>query len=616
MGLELVAHDTRAVISREHGGIDRLVAPGGAEIPFLIPALTAEHFFTGAWPRPANAVDFEPLSSAGSAVRVSASAAEWRQQATPYCRVETRLRYEVAGPGTVEVTATTRSRAVSYPHDYVGVFCATMPAFGGQRGIHLLVSDSDGAVRWRYFEGGGDSSAPRANTVLGPGLPRAPHDCLDFVPYFFAEAPLRFALPLLVMRWQALYYCLEADSPEVAFTNVPLATAVGGPSGDIHWRLRPGETRTLHLRVTVGEWPGWEEIEERHRAWPRCVAHSFRAARVSHREQQAFSPPQAAAPKADSGLALSERLFEQRGRPLLKRLGLLDRCSVGCFGGTSQNAGLDDAASRDHMWGPYLTFLLRDEDWKEHGPRLRAALHEMEDEANGMRWIGYDGPLPRRTEASAITPFLEALTGLAQRPETDREWLPYLTGQSFLGRRWTERLFDAGQGKVFHDPGKRFTELWRHWTLYLPPDIHRALLARSLFRVWNAGPEYNLARLAQRGDPTAVALGRARFVEEVLELAFCWNEQFVPQPKWRVAWFHRLPIRPDAVCRGIEMLAASTEAEQSLRQAHAIVESIKLLMGDLYHLSAEIERPLSAFAHVMRDCVEDPEVKASVDLDW
>jgi len=616
MALELVAHDTRAVVSREHGGVERLIAPGGAEIPFLIPALTAEHFFTGAWPTPANAVDFEPLSSAGSAARVSASAAEWHQRATPYCRVETRLRYEVTGPGTVEVTATTRSHATSYPHDYVGLFYATMPEFGGQRGIHLLVPDTGRSVRWHYFQGDGDSWAPRANTVLGPNLSLAPHDRMGSLPYFFAEAPLRFALPVLVGRWQDRYYTLEVDTADVAFTDVLLGTAIGGPSWDVYWRLRPGETRTLHLRVTVGKWPGWEAIEERYRAWPGCIAHGFRVTPASRRAKQPFSPPQAATPKPGSGLALSERLFEERGRPLLERLGFLDCCSVGCFGGTSQNAGLDDAASRDHVWGPYLTFLLRDEDWERDGPRLKQALQEMPNEVGGVPWVGYQGPFPRRTDAYAVTPFLRALTGLQKRPGTDREWIPYLTQESFLGRRWTEQLFDAGQGRVFHDPGKQFTELWRHWTLYVPPSVHRALLARSLFRVWNAGPEYNLHRLANRSDPSAFSLGVARFVEEVLELAFGWNEQFVPQPKWRMAQFRRLPICTTAVRDGIESVATCTSQEECLRVGLSITKSVKLLMQDLYHLPSQFDQPLSALAHAMRDSVEDPEVKAVADLEW
>ena len=197
-------------------------------------------------------------------------------------------------------------------------------------------------------------------------------------------------------------------------------------------------------------------------------------------------------------MALSRRLFEQRGRPILTQLGLLDRCSVGCIGGTSQNAGLDDETSHDHVWGPYLTFLLAEDAWCEHHQRLEEAVREMPDEVDGRRWIGYEGPEPRKTAVWQMDAFLHMLTGLDRRPESDREWLEHLCRASFLGGRWTERLYDAGQGEIFHDPDKQFTERWRHWTAYVPPDIQRALLARALFRVWNAGPEYNLRRTAAR----------------------------------------------------------------------------------------------------------------------
>ena len=48
-------------------------------------------------------------------------------------------------------------------------------------------------------------------------------------------------------------------------------------------------------------------------------------------------------------LELSRRLFEQRGRPLLQQLNLLNVCAVGCFGGTPP---ILMNWSRDHMWGP------------------------------------------------------------------------------------------------------------------------------------------------------------------------------------------------------------------------------------------------------------------------
>ena len=66
--MKIQSHNTQLDLSAElwSHGIGRL-AVGEAEIPFLIPALTGHHFFTGAWPPSASngfalaAVDYEPV---------------------------------------------------------------------------------------------------------------------------------------------------------------------------------------------------------------------------------------------------------------------------------------------------------------------------------------------------------------------------------------------------------------------------------------------------------------------------------------------------------------------------------------------------------------------------
>lgn len=637
MRIELDGHEThtRVVLCDEpwDRGIERLIVADGREILFLLNALSGVHFFTGVWPRPADAIDYEPQVSPGELSRTSAKSAVWHQPETPYTHVETRIEYEIVGPGTVEARFETRSHAASYPHGYVGLFWAVIARPGGQRGMHLLLpahqgpalpgvgslepgAASEASLRWHYFQGGGDNQSPRSNTVLGPTMPSAARSAGHGPAYFLAESAHRFALPVQIARWHDLYYGLEVDSLEVAFTDVLLGTTIGGPSWDVYWRLGPSEARSICCRLTVGPWPGWEAIEQRYRSWHGCVDRSFVVERSGDEIRQLFARAESPAVAPDSGLALSKALFETRGRALLQRLDLLDRCAVGCFGGTSQNAGLDDRVSRDHMWGPHLTVLLRQDDWAPFQPRLKQALQGMPDEAAGIRWRGYDGPDPRKTEVYEVNSFLRALTGLERRPETDREWLPHLRRVNFLGRRWTEQLFDAGQGEVFHDPDNAFTERWRHWTAYVPPDVHRALLARSLFRVWNAGPEYNLSRAQARDDRLAFALCRGRFLDEVLELAFCWNERFVPPFKWRAAQFRRLPICPTAVRDGIERLSQTSSAEESMQVARAIVQSIKRLMKDLYHLPPSVEEDLSPFAHAMHASIEDAEVRQQTPLEW
>ena len=118
------------------------------------------------------------------------------------------------------------------------------------------------------------------------------------------------------------------------------------------------------------------------------------------------------------GLEYSRRLFEIHGRAFLARMGLLDVCSLAFVGGTSQNAAMDDAASRDRMWGPYLTILLADSAWRLHGRRLKRALPGFPDRVDDV-WQGYDGPEPRRTDAHEIYRFLHGLTGYRTPPQCD-----------------------------------------------------------------------------------------------------------------------------------------------------------------------------------------------------
>jgi hypothetical protein len=321
-------------------------------------------------------------------------------------------------------------------------------------------------------------------------------------------------------------------------------------------------------------------------------------------------------PPPTTGLALSRRLWDLRGRPLLERLGLLESCAVGCIGSTSQNAGLDDAASRDHAWGPHLTFCLFPENWDADHQRLEEAVAAMPDEADGVAWVGGGSAESRRTGVRQVIPFLRGLTGLRERPPDAAAWLPHLDAGSFLGRSWQERLFDAGQGQVFHDPGGRFTALWRDWTAYVPEDIQRALLARSLFRVWNAGPEYNLTRIHARGDPLAFSLCLARFVDEAIALAFILEGRYVPYYKWRVAHFRRLLGVSDQLRYGLDALVAERDTTRQLSLAWEILDSLKSRVLDLFPLPVGDGAKLSWFAHHMRATIQDEAVRQFASLDW
>ena len=80
--------------------------------------------------------------------------------------------------------------------------------------------------------------------------------------------------------------------------------------------------------------------------------------------------------------------------------------------------------------------------------QLEQAVQEMPDEVDGVRWRGGAAGV-RKTEVCEIGAFLRDLSGFDTRPETAQQWLPYITHARFGVRRWTEQLFDAGQGQVF-----------------------------------------------------------------------------------------------------------------------------------------------------------------------
>ena len=314
------------------------------------------------------------------------------------------------------------------------------------------------------------------------------------------------------------------------------------------------------------------------------------------------------------GLELSRRLFEQRGHPLLQQLDLLNVCAVGCFGGTSQNANLDDDWSRDHMWGPYLTFVLKGEAYNEHASALEQAIAKMPDEIDGVHWIGYDGPEPRRTGVQEAHSLLRLITGLDGPVASEGDWIPLIERNGFLGRRWTEQLFDAGQGAVFH--GTWFEEMWRDWTKFVPINVKLALISRSVFRIWNAGPTYNLNRLIARKDAIGTLLCTSRFVDEVMELGFTLSDEFTPAFKWRSAHFQRFSVFSKETKTTIARLVEVKDVEEILSIARSIESEIKSILRSMFSVRCGQRTDLSMYAHAIKRKIRNKRVKDMTNLDW
>ena len=58
------------------------------------------------------------------------------------------------------------------------------------------------------------------------------------------------------------------------------------------------------------------------------------------------------------------------------------------------------------------------------------------------------------------------------------------------------------------------------------------------------------------------------------------------------------------------------EERAALAQGGQVVESIKLLMKDLYHLPQRLDEPLSSYAYAVHASIEDEAVREATPLDW
>ena len=109
---------------------------------------------------------------------------------------------------------------------------------------------------------------------------------------------------------------------------------------------------------------------------------------------------------------------------------------------------------------------------------------------------------------------------------------------------------------------------------------------------------------------------RSRFVDEVVEAAFCWNKSYVPAFKWRLAHLDRLPDCPVAVREGVASLAIHPPTEGVLAVANTVVRGIKQLVSERFSVSASPDEALSTYAHQIHAGIGSRTIREATALDW
>ena len=247
-----------------------------------------------------------------------------------------------------------------------------------------------------------------------------------------------------------------------------------------------------------------------------------------------------------------------------------EQAAAGLAGNGSECFGYDDAWSRDHDWG--VDFFL----W------LPEALTAQRDALSAWKAdVCEKIPPEYRKKRSAYGAtvgvqttgeFFRSLMGCAGRPQTLSEWL----------RAPEEQLSMCVNGAIFHEGNGEFRRVQDEIRAYYPEDIRLKRIAAACMTAAQAG-QYNVPRMAQRGDFVTVQTALSRFTDRVIRLAFLLNRVYRPYYKWAFRGMCALPVLGEALGTLLrELNAVCGFSSAAMDERERIIEEIcGLLVSEL-----------------------------------
>ena len=230
-------------------------------------------------------------------------------------------------------------------------------------------------------------------------------------------------------------------------------------------------------------------------------------------------------------LDLSQQYFQEVALPALERdhPQLLPRMAAGLVGNGSECYGYDDELSQDHDWGTDFYLWLTEED-RERIPELQAwkqglLAENPPEHPRDRSCYGAD------IRVMSVGDFYRLLIGRDSAPQSLDDWL----------RIPETNLSLVTNGRVFMDNLGAFSDLRQSLLAYVPEDLRRKRIAAKCMLMAQTG-QYNLLRMAKRGDMVAARVSAARFVELSMELAYLLNRRFRPYYKWLYRGLQELPL--------------------------------------------------------------------------
>lgn len=303
------------------------------------------------------------------------------------------------------------------------------------------------------------------------------------------------------------------------------------------------------------------------------------------------------------GLELSERFYEEYGRPMLEEQfpALLPYAAAGLFGSGSECAGFDDEVSRDHDFEPGFMLLLPGEDVVDRRTafQLERAYSKLPKEFMGFA-------------RSVVAPVGGARHGVLRTAEVFSDKVGAGDGILTVSQWLTvpeHALFEATNGKLFFDGYGEVSRIREGLSAY-PEDIRRKKLAGNLLLMAQAG-QYNYMRCLKHGETGAAQLAAAEFTKAAIHTAFLLNGVYMPYYKWSFRAMRALP-KLSMLAETLEVLLTTDNAPETAESKYEMIEDVASdVIDELTEqgLTKAICGDLEKHAYSVNDSIEDGGVR-------
>ena len=248
------------------------------------------------------------------------------------------------------------------------------------------------------------------------------------------------------------------------------------------------------------------------------------------------------------GLALCRAYYETFGRPMISQRfpGYESRIAVGLVGKGSDCFGFDDAASRDHDWGPGFCMWLTDETYESIGEALQEAYNGLPLDFEGYHRAP-DVNAKSRRGVMRISDFYRKIVG------TDRyENIDWRQVQDY-------NLAEAVNGSVFRDDEGIFSAFREKLLQGYPEEIRFLKLAEGAAS-FSQAIQYNFPRMWSRGDGMTAHMLAWDGLKAAMKLQHYIQGKYPPHDKW--------------LYRSLQQSATDTDTTKFLENVAAALESL------------------------------------------